>query len=402
MLDDLREAVGWCHRRIWGRLVHPELGVIYDYVGPDGDDRPRFWWLPTDEEIERRYPNPQGWSTGMEDSSINGGVYLASMVAAYGATDDDDYAEKARRLYRGLIRTATSSRERGYIARGITWDGAHWYPASSVDQYTWWMHGMWTYARSGIATEQEIDAIRTIAQDVCVRLERDGWEIRQEDGDSAYYCDIGAFTPDRSTRLLEVLRISHGLTGERHWLDVYYDKVHEENDRRLECVQDMPAYTPTPYAVLQTAASLVPLIELESEEGIRERYIGALNACARGMWYAVPGCYSYDPTCIAEADWDPDWRRRYPPEGFHKGGIRFLPPGWALEDRVVRRPCEAMMAVAYAADVDPAMKHEAVREQLLTVICWALTTYEYERLHSYALVYAEALYWLALEKKLIP
>jgi len=397
-----------CHARIWQHFIHPELGLLYDYVAPDEDDRPPFWWLPTPEEIARRYPNPQGWSTGMEDSSINGGVYLAAMVTAHRVTGRDEYIEKARRLYQGLIRTATCSPEKGYIARGLTYDGAHWYPASSVDQYTWWMHGMWTFARSGLASEarlksgiQQIDDIREVAQDVCARLERDGWTINQEDGQPAYYTDIGAFTPDRSTRLLEVLRIAHALTNNPHWLEVYYEKVHEERDHRLRSVQDMLAYTPTPYAILQTAASLVPLISLESETQIKNQYISALNACARGMWYAIPACYQYEPACIADADWSPDWRQRYPLEGFHKGGIKFLPPGWAYEDGVVRRPCEAMMVVAYAADTDAAMKHQVVRDQLRTMIKWALTTYEYERLYSYALVYAEALYWLAVERNLI-
>ena len=59
------------------------------------------------------------------------------------------------------------------------------------------------------------------------------------------------------------------------------------------------------------------------------------------------------------------------------------------------------MVVAYAADTDPAMRHGAVRDQLLTVMRWALTTYDYEHLHSYAMVYAEAIYWLAAERKLI-
>ncbi|GAG45206.1 unnamed protein product, partial [marine sediment metagenome] len=30
----LRAAVQRCHQRIWERFVHPELGIIYDYVGP--------------------------------------------------------------------------------------------------------------------------------------------------------------------------------------------------------------------------------------------------------------------------------------------------------------------------------------------------------------------------------
>jgi hypothetical protein len=401
MTHELREGIRTCHERLWRRFIHPRFGLIYDYVAPCEDDGQAFWWLPTPEEITRRYPNPQGWATGMEDSSINGGVYLATMVTAYHITGQDEYRDRARRLYQGLIRTATSSPERGFIARSLSYDGAHWYPASSVDQYTWWMHGMWTYARSGIATDRQIETIRGVAHDVCTRLERDDWEIRQEGGSPAYYCDIGAFTPDRSTRLLEVLRIAHDLTSEEHWLDLYYDKVHEDYDRRLDSVQDMLAYTPIPYAVLQTAASLVPLIALESDQDIKARYVLALNACARGMWYAVPACYRYDSVRIAAADWSPDWRQRYPPEGFHKGELRFMPPGWAFEDQVVRRPCEAMMVIAYATDTDPAMEHHSVRDQLLNVMRWALTTYDYERLHSYALIYAEGLYWLALDKHLI-
>ena len=400
MPDDLHRKIKICHDRIWGRFIHPDLGLIYDYVSPE-ESRPPFWWLPTLDEIARRYPNPQGWSTGMEDASLNGGVYLAAMVRAHRVTRDDEYAEKARRLYKGLIRTATCSPEKGFIARALTYDGAGWYPASSVDQYTWWMHGMWTYARSGIPTGQEIDVMRGVVRDVCARLERDGWEINREDGGQAYYCDLGAFTADRSTRLLEVLLIAHDLTRDAHWLDVYYEKVHEKDDRRLESVRDTLSFSPTPYTVLQTAASLLPLIELESEDGIRQRYLSALNACARGMWYAVPACYQYDQDRILQADWDPDWRKRFPPEGFHKGGVRFEPPGWAFEDEVVRRPCEAMVVVACAADTDPAMKHGVVRKQLETTMRWALSTYDYEHLCSYAPVYAESLYWLAREKGIL-
>ena len=399
MDNDLHRKMRECHDRIWDRFIHPELGLIYDYVSNDG--RPPFWWLPTADEIARRYPNPQGWSTGMEDGSLNGGVYLASMVTAHRITGREEYAEKARRLYQGLIRTGTCSPEKGFIARAVTYDNAHWYPASSVDQYTWWMHGMWIYARSGIAADQEIEAVRSVARDVCVRMEQDDWEIYREDGEKAYYLDIGAFTADRSTRLLEVLRIAHDLTGDAHWLDVYYDKVHEEDDRRLLSVQDTLSFSPTPYTVIQTAASLLPLIALESEQNIKNQYVSALNACARGMWYAVPSCYRYEGERTRNADWDPDWRKRYPPEGFRKGGLKFEPPGWAFEDEVIRRPCEAMMVVAYGADTDPAMKHGVVRDQLLTVIRWALTTYDYEYIHSYALVYAESLYWLAIEKGLL-
>ena len=401
MTDALRRAVQRCHQCIWRQLIHPELGLIYDYAGPDGDGREPFWWLPTADEIARRYPNPQGWSTGMEDSSLSGGFYLDTMLRAYGLTGHEAYAEKARRLYHGLLRTGTCSPEKGYIARGLTYDNAHWYPASSVDQYTSWIYGMWRYAHSEIAKPDEARAIGTVIRDVCTRAQRDDWALNREDGEPSYYTDIGSFTSDRSTRLLELLLVAHDLTGEQAWYDLYRQKLEEQDFKRLESVQDQAAMSPTPYVAIQTAASLLPLMQLEKDEAICHRYTSAMNACGRGMWYTVPACYQYDQTRIEAADWDPDWRGRYPPGGFRKGGVKFEPPGWTFEDMVIRRPCEAMIVVLLSADTDPYMDHGAVRDQLRRVVHWALSTYDYERLHSYGLVYAEALYWLAVEKQLI-
>ncbi len=397
----LAQQMQTCHQRIWERLIHPQLGLIYDYVGPDEDARPPFWWLPTAEEIARRYPNPQGWSTGMEDSSLNGGVYLTAMVTAYRLTGETQYAEKARRLYQGLMRTATCSQETGLIVRSLTYDGQHWYPASSVDQYTWWFHGMWVYAHSDIATPQEVAAIKQVVHDVCTRLERDGWQILQEDGKPAYWCNLDAIRIDRSSRLLELLLIAYDLSADPHWLELYQQKLAEQNYARLDSIQDWLAMTGTPYVILQNAASLIPLIALETNDDIRKCYTTSLTACARGMWYAVLACYRYDSEQVASADWDPDWRKRYPPDGFHKGGISFEPPGWQFEDEVVRRPCEAMLVIAYAADHDPMMRIDRVREQFAHTLRYALTTYEYEKLHSYSLIYAETLYWVALDKGLV-
>ena len=90
-------------------------------------------------------------------------------------------------------------------------------------------------------------------------------------------------------------------TGEAHWLDVYDEKVHEKNDARLASVEDSLAFSATPYVVLQTAASLVPLIALERDDAIRDRYEAALRACARGMWYAIPACEAYDRARIEAA-----------------------------------------------------------------------------------------------------
>lgn len=93
MTADLQGAIRKCRDRIWRRLIHPDLGLIYDYVGPDGDDRAPFWWLPSSDEIAQRYPNPQGWSTGMEDSSLTGGFYLDAMIVVLLSAETDPYMQ---------------------------------------------------------------------------------------------------------------------------------------------------------------------------------------------------------------------------------------------------------------------------------------------------------------------
>ena len=65
-------------RQIHDILFHPGTGMVYDYV-TSHDPNHRFDHLPSPEEIAAGFPNPCGWSTGMEDCALNGGILLDLM-----------------------------------------------------------------------------------------------------------------------------------------------------------------------------------------------------------------------------------------------------------------------------------------------------------------------------------
>lgn len=118
-------------------------------------EKDRWGFLPTVEEVHANKPDACGWKTGMENCALSGGIYLAGMVYRYETTSRPEHAADARRIYEGLRLLATVPKSKGFIARGLLPDGKTYYINSSVDQYTLYVFGIWTYYHSSIATEKE-------------------------------------------------------------------------------------------------------------------------------------------------------------------------------------------------------------------------------------------------------
>ena len=57
--------------RIWSAFFHPATSLFYDCLTENG-----LHSLPTPQEIAKQYPNPCGWSTGMEDSMLSAGAAM--------------------------------------------------------------------------------------------------------------------------------------------------------------------------------------------------------------------------------------------------------------------------------------------------------------------------------------
>ena len=61
------------------RYFCPETELFYDFVV---DDNGNAWHhLPKPSQIANSYPNPCGWGTGMEDSSMNGGSAIDGFIS---------------------------------------------------------------------------------------------------------------------------------------------------------------------------------------------------------------------------------------------------------------------------------------------------------------------------------
>ena len=83
-------------RFVFEKLYCQKTGLIYEniteYTG-DGN----ICNLPTPEQINLQVPNPCSWGTGMEDSMINAGIMLDTVLSRYAATEDPamkEYADK--------------------------------------------------------------------------------------------------------------------------------------------------------------------------------------------------------------------------------------------------------------------------------------------------------------------
>ena len=151
----------------WTKFFLPKTGLFYDYLGSYVPGR-ELAHLPTAEEVQRGFPDPCGYGTGMEDCMISAGVVLDMLVARFSATGEAALAERAALVVEGIHRCATVHGSPGFLARGICpEDGISVYPNSSRDQVTHAVHGLWRYARSPLADpagrERACAIVRAIA-----------------------------------------------------------------------------------------------------------------------------------------------------------------------------------------------------------------------------------------------
>ena len=74
---------------VMNKLYHPETHMIYDYLTKEtavesAED------YPNSEEIRLSAPNPCGWGTGMEDSTLNLSSMTEAILARYAITKNDE------------------------------------------------------------------------------------------------------------------------------------------------------------------------------------------------------------------------------------------------------------------------------------------------------------------------
>lgn len=383
-LDSFGESA---HAEIWRRFIDPRCDVLLHYAGLKGE----VVW-PTPEDCAASRPSAMSWSTPIEDGPFFGGLYLDALCNRWRARQDDESADKARKIAAGLLELSTAADTPGFIARGFASDGRSHYAASSEDQMFPWFYGLWRYLQSGLAKPDEARLVRERLIDVVQAIEAHGWRVPCHPASFGFRGDLTRPDCHDAARLLCLHRAMHALTGDDAWLQKYRTRIDERigkqnRTRREICAAGLdfgPADKKDSFIWTQSMsqAALRALAEMESEPTDRAAFITGLTASAHSARPHLARGLKFDRenNLHFEIDWrflNTAWRpQRNCDESIALA--RELLAHWAersprspYEDDTVREPLFAAWVIALA---DPAQRTSEIAEML--------ARYDWTRLYS--------------------
>jgi len=148
------------------------------------------------------------------------------------------------------------------------------------------------------------------------------------------------------------------------------------------------------YGIYQNQVSLVPLLSLETSLPVKAAYLEAMRLNARLVEERLGKFRKYDP-----GQHTADYRLAAWRQDPAKGG---RPKSLDAEFPTVREPCEAMCVILLAADKHLVEPEESPNDRL--TLDWIreqcrelLSTYHYDKLRTFGMIYAEVAYWRAVK-----
>ena len=172
----MNNAWNYCFKH----LFCEKTNLFYDHLYNLEEDG-NISGLPTLEQIKAQIPNPNGWSTGMEDSVICGSMMLDCAV-------EKGEKQLISKIVDGLTLCATCSKEQGFIARSVSpIDNKTHYCNSSRDQYTHFIYSLTRLYFSPFCLDEQRQKIKEIFVCVADRMARfvtkeNDYEFPREDG----------------------------------------------------------------------------------------------------------------------------------------------------------------------------------------------------------------------------
>lgn len=271
----MKESIDKAWDFVWNRLFCEKTKLFYDYLVSDDADA-AISHLPSPEIIKLQAPNPCGWGTGMEDSMINGGTVLDTVIARYNVTGEKEMKDYAARIYEGMRHCATVSPRSGFLARSVSpVDGVTHYSNSSRDQYTHFVYGMCRFYDSPLSTEAQRGEIRRILAAFADRFEADvtpenEYIVQREDGKMAYVCKMwGEVGVHEYLRLPMMYAAAWKVTGDPHWKELYL-KYRDEAMQKSYPI-DFSIFGEGAFALFQMQNSLRLVYEIDTETEFRKR-----------------------------------------------------------------------------------------------------------------------------------
>jgi hypothetical protein len=376
--------------RSWEWYFHPVTSLFYDYLCST-DKAKRFHYLPTPEEIARQYPNSNGWGTGMEDSSINAGVWMGMICDRFEVKGEESLREAANRVYDGMALCGTLSSSPGLVLRSVSpVDATSHFMESSRDQYTWHAYGLWRFSRSNLSTDSQRQTIREIISAVCERMERNivpgktDYHICMENGQPGLVDKMWNVEPHDVARLPMLYAIGADLTGDEHWWDMYRQYAQQAAEESLQVPPEMK----TVYAFLQEQVSLEALHKLEPRQTEKGAWLEALEFVAQRLEAVPAQSQQYVPMDVSALDMD--WRHWH---FVHQSGrdIPRWPEALRREHEVIREPGEAMLAQLMCPTWEPS-------DEWTGLLARTLCQIDYSASILYGIFYPLAAYWRAVRR----
>jgi len=372
---------------LWRRFFRAETSLFYDYLTAYDDEHGQDH-LPTPQEVQDRIPNPCGWGTGMEDSTINAGVMLVALCDQYEVTGDDGLAEQAARVFAGMVACAEVHGVRGFVVRSIcAADGRSVYPNSSRDQYTHYVHGLWRFFGSPLSNEDQRGKIQEIMTWICEFMERvvvpeNDYNLPLLDGSwPSAVCKMWEADPHEAARLPMFYAAAWQVTGEAHWEEMYRRYAWPAARQSLTVADSGVSVG---YAFYQMQCSLELLFEMEEEDELRAAYREAMEICAGSVARNALQAHADAGECdltLLPADW-----RQCP---LRSGLNEYQVPQWGDFRKAfmaVRESGEAALVMLMCPGFEFSGDH---RERLTE----AIERPDFERHAGYGMLKLLAAYW---------
>ena len=278
------------HRESWEKFFYPKTGLFYEWrFNSDAD-------FPSVDLVSTKIPGSNGGrGGGLIDCCLLSGFKMEGILWGYRVSGDKLFADEARQLFKGLSLLGTVSKTKGFIPRGVAPGRTDYYPNSSVDQYTTFISGVWRYATSGLASDAEKTLASDMVVNACRLIESFHHDIPTLDMEPSIFGDLSALNCGRAERLLQFYRTAYALSGDRHWLDLYHEKMEEHDRARLKATlgpQRQNPYTSF-HGVIQSQVSLRALLDMEEDETIRAYYRKTLSDHATRVMAKIDRWYEY-------------------------------------------------------------------------------------------------------------
>lgn len=291
--NKLSEAIQNAWDVSFNKFFYEKTNMFYDYVS--GKEESLTKHLPTLKEISENYPNPCGWTTGMEDCVLTGGPVLEAIVTEYELTGNLALKEVADKVYDGLYLCATVSKQRGFLARGVSHiDGKSHYINSSRDQYTHWIYCVLKFYHSALASETQKEQIKDILISFAEKAESDvtldnDLSLLREDGKIGEVSEMFDVWGHETHRLPMIYMAAWVVSKNKHWLEKYHilrNRATGVAERQFDLMKDKKQY-PWCYAFLQMQYSVKLLYDYDEDEAYKKRYKKILDYVASLMPYYV-------------------------------------------------------------------------------------------------------------------